>query len=87
MRPSRNQYTALIEGCVLVTDVVAGSPAAEAGLQAKNLITHVDNVRVRTPEQFHDLVSGKRGDVRVRLGDLGDEVPEEQKWRTISGRN
>lgn len=53
---------------VLITDVVAGSPADEAGLQREDLIQEVNRKSVQTAEDFEDQVKDlKRGDVAALL--------------------
>ena len=41
---------------VLITDVEAGSPAEAAGLHVGDFVTHVADVPVDTPRQFHAAV-------------------------------
>jgi len=72
--PNRNQWRALLEGCVVVVDVSPDSPAADARMQKWMLVTHVDNVRVQTPAQFRDAVANKKGTVQLRLGSDGEEL-------------
>ena len=72
--PLSHQWNALIEGGVGITEVEQGSPAADAGLQAGGLISHVDNIRVQTPNEFRDAVTGKKGKVKIRMGDVLDET-------------
>ena len=55
------------DGCVVVTDVEKGSPAAAAQLQTGMYITQVGGISVRTPREFHAAVSGKSGDVPLRI--------------------
>lgn len=54
---------------VVVTEVEQGSPAWDAGLRPKNLITQVGRTPVRNPRDFHAAVAGKTGPVQVRLSD------------------
>lgn len=58
---------ALQQGCVLVTSVLPGSPAANAGVEEEDLITHVNGKRVRTPAEFYEAVKGLRGTIDLRL--------------------
>jgi len=55
------------DGAVVVRDVVAGSPAAAAGLQRGMLVTHVNSTRVRDPEQFARAVQRATGPVELAL--------------------
>ncbi len=55
------------EGCVVVTDVEKNSPAAAAKLQIGMYITQVGSTSVRTPREFHTAVSGKTGEVPLRV--------------------
>jgi serine protease Do len=64
---------------VVVTEVEQGSPAWNAGLRPKNLITQVDHTPVRNPREFLTAVAGKTGSVQVRL----TEGVEENAIRTI----
>ncbi len=53
---------------VVITEVVAGSPADEAGLQRGDLIQEVNRKAVQTAEAFEDQVRGmKSGDVVALL--------------------
>ena len=47
-----NSGEAPADPCVIVREVVEGSPAWEAGLRRSMLISHVGNMRVETPEEF-----------------------------------
>jgi len=64
---------------VVVTEVEQGSPAWNAGLRPKNLITQVDRAPVRNPKEFLTAVAGKTGAVQVLLS----EGVEENLVRTI----
>lgn len=52
---------------VIVTEVVEGQPAAQAGLRPGMLITQVDRTPVHNPKQFRTAVSGKSGPVQIHL--------------------
>lgn len=52
---------------VIVTEVEQGSPAWDAGLRPKDLITQVDRTAVRTPKEFRAAVTGKTGPVQLKL--------------------
>ncbi len=62
-----NSGEAPVDACVIVRDVIEGSPAWEAGLRRAMLITHAASVRVETPDEFHAAVAEKTADVTVRL--------------------
>jgi len=52
---------------VLVTSVEPMSPAAAAGLRPRDLITHVENKPVDTPERFAELVGRAERGVRLTV--------------------
>jgi serine protease Do len=52
---------------VIITEVEPNSPAWQAGLRPKDLITQVDQASVRTPKEFHAAIAGKTGAVQVHL--------------------
>lgn len=58
---------------VAVTEVEQGSPAWDAGLRPKQLITQVDRVAVRNPKEFRAAVAGKNGPVQVRVFSDADQ--------------
>ncbi len=62
-----NSGEAPAEPCVIVRDVVEGSPAWDAGLRRAMLISHAANVRVETPDDFAKAVAEREGDVTLRL--------------------
>lgn len=66
--PSRSQT--LRQGCVLVTAVDSGSPAADSGVEELDLITHVAGKRVRTPDEFDAAVQSLSGAVDLGLAKL-----------------
>ena len=45
--------------------ILAGGPAAKAGLRAGDLITEIDGIKINTPEELI---------VQIRTNDVGDEV-------------
>jgi putative serine protease PepD len=47
------------------TAILAGGPAAKAGLRAGDLITEIDGIKINTPEELI---------VEIRTHDVGDEV-------------
>jgi serine protease Do len=47
---------------VIVTGVVPGSPAAEAGIQPGDLIQSVNRQSVKSADEFERAVKGTRGD-------------------------
>ena len=63
--PSHPQYGA-VEG-VLVAEVEEGSPAAGNGLQAGDVITAVNRVRVRSVEEFSKVASSTDGAIALNI--------------------
>ena len=56
---------------VTVREVVPGSPAAEKGIQPKQVILSVNGEKVLDPDQFDQLVAGATGPVRLTFtGDV-----------------
>jgi serine protease Do len=55
------------KGCVAIIDVARDSQAWKAGLRRGEYISHVENLRVSTPAEFHAAVAGRPSDVRLRL--------------------
>ena len=55
------------EGCVAVVAVTTGSASWNAGLRTGEFINHVGSQRIRTPEEFWDVVSEQAGRVRLQL--------------------
>jgi S1-C subfamily serine protease len=54
-------------GSLAVTEVKRGSPAWNAGARAGMILTHVDDLRVTTPEEFQTVARLRDGKVRIRL--------------------
>jgi serine protease Do len=54
-------------GCVGVVEVMADSPAWQAGLRAGDFVSHAGQARVSTPRQFYDIVTILEGNVPLRL--------------------
>jgi predicted metalloprotease with PDZ domain len=52
---------------LLVTDVLPGSPAAHAGLQAGDVITGVEGVSKPTPKQLHEALTAKQPGDHLKL--------------------
>jgi S1-C subfamily serine protease len=52
---------------VVLSEVEAGSVAAQAGARRGMLVSHVDGRPVRTPQEFAAAVAGKSGAVELRL--------------------
>ncbi len=50
-----------------VRDVHPESPAWAAGMRPGALVTHVEDRRVATPEEFHEAVASLDGEVQLRL--------------------
>jgi S1-C subfamily serine protease len=69
-----------IGGCVAVVEVEQDSPAWKTGLRRWTFVSHVGETRVADPEAFRQAVSGRSGDVDLRLcSRTGGEV------RTVAG--
>ena len=54
-------------GGVLVADVVPGSPAAAAGLEPGDVITHIDNRPVATASDVDSALAGKHAGEHVEI--------------------
>ena len=61
-------------GCVVVTDVVAESPAWKAGLRSGLFISHIAREQVASPEDFYRIAEQKSGNVRLRLASRLDRL-------------
>jgi serine protease Do len=59
---------------VLVTEVQVNSPAATALLKPGEIITHVNNQLVETPQQFYERVRGWKGPVVLTLISLNGQA-------------
>lgn len=81
---------------VLVTEVVADSPAARAGLQAGDVIVKVGDQEVASPDALHEAMAGtKAGDeltvqvlrkgsrqtVNARLGEMPEDAMAERHFK------
>jgi membrane-associated protease RseP (regulator of RpoE activity) len=68
----RHHFPAGAEGGVLVSGVIAGSPAEAAGLQAGDILLELDGARLHSSEHLRQSISRKRpdtdADVRVLRG-------------------
>ena len=53
---------------VLVREVNPGSPAEKAGLKAGDVITKIDEERIRSIGDLHEKLAGKRADKTLKLG-------------------
>jgi serine protease Do len=58
--------------CVVVTEVKSQSPAADSGLHAGALISHVEDTLITDPDDFARATAGRTGPVRLRLVDTDD---------------
>ena len=67
---------------VLVTKVLENSPAHAALLQPGNFITHVNNVAVQSPAEFHAEVKAANGTVALKL----EEPPDARGGRVVHVR-
>jgi S1-C subfamily serine protease len=59
---------AMAKGCVGITEVETGSSAETAGLRQGQVITEVDGKPVRSPREFAQAVTGKKGPVTLTVG-------------------
>jgi serine protease Do len=61
------------EGCVAVIEVAPESPAWKAKLRPRLFITHIENQRVSTPQEFFEIAAALEGPAQVRLTEkVGD---------------
>ena len=67
--PSLGVYVALRDG-VQITDVAPNSPSSAAGLRPSDIITAVNGMPVKTPEELANALSGVANGAKVRLGFL-----------------
>ena len=58
-------------GRVLVTKVVEDSPSHAARLQPGNFISHVNDIAIQSPAEFHAAVKAASGTVALTLTDSG----------------
>ncbi len=70
----------LFDGCVWIREVEQDSPGWKSGLRPGMFITHVEDQRVSTPQEFATAVAGKEQPVTVRLGSLR---PGEEPSRAV----
>jgi S1-C subfamily serine protease len=61
---------------VVIRDVVANSPAAEARLQPDKVITHVNRKAVHSPEEFYQAMDAAGG--KIELTVIGSDGREEE---------
>jgi S1-C subfamily serine protease len=75
-RPLPPRVAALVgrDRAVEVVEVIAGSPAARAGLRAEDLIVAVDGVPVRGVDDLQRVLDADRIDARVELALVRDGV-------------
>jgi predicted metalloprotease with PDZ domain len=69
------------EGGLAVMDVMAGSPAARAGLKVGALVVGVEGVAKPTVKQLHEVLAGKRSGDRVKM-ETGTGVVEAELTAT-----
>ncbi len=72
-----------LDGCVVISDVEADSPAWKEGLRPNMVISHVGGTRVSTPREFQSAVSGKNGAVPLRQIIADDNRPVRSVVRNI----
>jgi serine protease Do len=58
---------AMTAGCVVVTSVVEGSPAWEAGFRRGDFVARVEDVSLATPDEFFAAVETRPGPVTLHL--------------------
>ncbi|MGC3972642.1 MAG: trypsin-like peptidase domain-containing protein [Pirellulales bacterium] len=73
--PQFNQGVRLAAPCVLAVEVDPSSKAWEAGVRRGMLITHVDNVAVENPDEFHAQAKTVRGEVELRIAAFPGQPP------------
>ena len=64
-----------VERGVLVTRVEPGSPAAQAGIAAGDIITRAGGVEVRDLHHFHEALKGRRAGQELQVDLLRDGTP------------
>ena len=62
--------------CIAIIEVAPDSSAAEAGLRSGMLLTHVENVRVRTPSEFFQATSKHDGAANLKFLEPSGERAE-----------
>jgi membrane-associated protease RseP (regulator of RpoE activity) len=71
------EYFGVEDGAgVLVTEVVEGSPAAAAGLQAGDVVVKVGETDVATPDALHEAMAGTKPGDDLKLQVLRKGVPK-----------
>ena len=72
----RAQLGVKTESGVVVTNVLPGSPAAAAGLQPGDVITHVAATAVSTPDQLRDAITktGAGTDVHLKVARAAQDI-------------
>lgn len=65
------------DAVVMVGQVLEGKPAAHAGVQTNDIITHVDGQANVTPESIRSIVQGKNDGDKVRLRVLRRGIPQD----------
>jgi len=67
LNPQFHEQQAIHQGSVLLTKVLPGSPAHQAGLRSGQLVTHVENRAVHTPAEFRAAAASLMGVVHLRI--------------------
>jgi serine protease Do len=62
---------------VKVEEVVPNAPAAKAGIQANDVITHFDGEKVQDAERLRGLIAGKKAGDKVKIKVLRDSEEKE----------
>jgi S1-C subfamily serine protease len=77
----KNQLKVTVDRGALVSQVLPNSPAAKAGLQEKDVITHVGDTAVTTPEELRAAIRKAHPDQEVTLKVMRGQQPMELKAR------
>lgn len=68
---------------VVVSEVVAGGPAAQAGLQVGDLIVRVDDRQVNSPEDLVAAISAREPDSKATLMVIRGEGVERRSHQIV----
>jgi serine protease Do len=80
-------------GGVIVNQVTPGTPAAQAGLQAQDVIVSIDGKQIKDGDELVSIISAKHPGEKVKLGYLRDKkmmyatVGITDRAKLIEGRN
>jgi serine protease Do len=73
-------------GGVTLSDVVKGSPAAEAGLQVGDTITSIDNKKITSGDELVNDISGRKPGTKINVGYVRNGKPG-QATVTVGNRS